>query len=50
MKGRSWKTDCPLVLAAFHKLSQGDCVHSLHELSKSANVKEMVVRDLYIYI
>jgi hypothetical protein len=40
MKGRSWRTDCPLVLTACHKLGQGDCVRSLHELSKSANVSE----------
>jgi hypothetical protein len=40
MKGRSWRTDYPLVLATCHKLGQGDCVCSLHELSKSANVGE----------
>jgi hypothetical protein len=40
MKGRSWRTNCPLVLAACHKLGQGDRVHSLHELSKSASVSE----------
>jgi hypothetical protein len=40
MKGGSWRTNCPLVLAACHKLGQGDRVHSLHELSKSARVGE----------
>jgi hypothetical protein len=38
MKGRSWKTDCPLVLVACHKLGQGDRVHSLHELNKNVSV------------
>jgi hypothetical protein len=32
--------NCPLVLAACHKLGQGNHVHSLHELSKSACVGE----------
>jgi hypothetical protein len=36
----SWRTDYPLVLAACHKLDQGDRVRSLHELNKSANVGE----------
>jgi hypothetical protein len=40
MKGRSWRIDCPLVLAACHKLGQGDRVRSLHEFSKSASVGE----------
>ncbi len=40
MKSRSWRTDYPLLLAACHKLGQGDRVHSLHELSKSANMGE----------
>jgi hypothetical protein len=40
MKGRSWRTNCPLVLAACNKLGQGDRVHSLHELSKNARVGE----------
>jgi hypothetical protein len=40
MKGRSWRTNCPLVLAACHKLGQGDCVHNLHELNKSASAGE----------
>jgi hypothetical protein len=40
MKGRSWRTDCPLVLAACQKFVQGDHVHSLHELNKSASVGE----------
>ncbi len=40
MKGRSWRTNCPLVLAACHKLGQGDCVCSLHELNKNAHVGE----------
>ncbi len=39
-KGRSWRTDCLLVLTAGHKLEHGDRVHSLHELSKSASVGE----------
>ncbi len=39
-KGRSWRTYCPLVLVACHKLGQGDCVRSLHEPSKSARVGE----------
>ncbi len=30
-KGRSWRTDCPLILAACHKFGQGDRVRSLHE-------------------
>jgi hypothetical protein len=38
MKGRSWRTYYPLVLATHHKLGQGDRVCSLYELSKSANV------------
>ncbi len=37
-KGRSWRTHCCLVLAACHKLGQGDRI--LHELSKSASVGE----------
>ncbi len=37
-KGSTWRTNCPLVLAACHKLSQGDHVHNLHELNKSARV------------
>jgi hypothetical protein len=37
---RSWNTNCLLVLAACHKLGQCDCVCSLHELNKSANVDE----------
>jgi hypothetical protein len=40
MKGRSWRTNCPLVLAACHKLGQGDRVRSLHELNKSVRVGE----------
>ncbi len=40
MKGKSWRTDCFLVLAACHKLGQGDCVHSMHELNKSVSVSE----------
>jgi hypothetical protein len=40
MKGRSWRTNYPLVQVACHKLGQGDRVRSLHELSKSANVSE----------
>jgi hypothetical protein len=40
MKGRSWRTNCPLVLAACHKLSQGDRVRSLHEFNKSVSVGE----------
>ncbi len=40
MKGRSWRTYCPLVLAACHKLGQGHRVCSLHELNKSARVGE----------
>jgi len=40
MKGKSWKTDCPLVLAACHKLGQGDHVRSLHDFNKSACVGE----------
>ncbi len=39
-KGRSRRTDCPLVLVACHKLGQGDCVRSLHEPSKSARVNK----------
>ncbi len=39
-KGRSWRTDCPLVLAACHKLGQGDRARNLHELNKSAIVGE----------
>ncbi len=39
-KNRSWKTNCLLVLAACHKLGQGDRVHSLHEPSKSVRVGE----------
>jgi hypothetical protein len=39
-KGKSWRTDCPLVLVACHKLGQGNCVHSLHEPSKSVRVRE----------
>jgi hypothetical protein len=34
-------TNCPLVLAACHKLGQGNLVHSLHELSKSAGESAM---------
>ncbi len=41
MKGRSWRTDCPLVLAACHKFGQGDHVRSLHEFSKSAHVLKL---------
>jgi hypothetical protein len=40
MKGRSWRTDCFLVLAACHKLCLGDRVCSLHEISKSLSVGE----------
>jgi hypothetical protein len=40
MKGRSWETNCPVVLATCHKLGQGDRVCSLHELSKNARVGE----------
>jgi len=40
MKEKSWRIDCPLVLAACHKLGNGDRVHSLHELSKSSSVGE----------
>ncbi len=40
MKGRSWRTNCPLILVACHKLGQGDHVRSLHELNKSASVGE----------
>ncbi len=39
-KGRSWRTDYPLVLAACHKFGQGDRVCSLHKFSKSAHVGE----------
>jgi hypothetical protein len=39
-KGRSWRTNYPLVLAACHKFGQGDCVRSLHELNKSVSVGE----------
>ncbi len=39
-KGRSWRINCPLVLATCHKLGQGDCVCNLHEPSKSAHVGE----------
>jgi len=39
-KGRSWRTDCLLVLVACHKLGQGDRVCNLHELSKNAHVGE----------
>jgi hypothetical protein len=39
-KGRSWRTNCPLVLAACHKFGQGDRVRSLHEFNKSACVGE----------
>ncbi len=39
-KGRSWRIDCPLVLAACHKFGQGDRVRNLHEFSKSACVGE----------
>jgi len=40
MNGRSWRIDCPLVLAACHKLGQGNHVRSLHELNKSVRVSE----------
>jgi hypothetical protein len=40
MKGRSWKTYCPLVLVECHKFGQGDRVYSLHEFSKSVRVGE----------
>jgi hypothetical protein len=40
MKDRSWRIDCPLILVACHKLGQGDCVRSLHALSKSVSVGE----------
>jgi hypothetical protein len=40
MKGRSRKTDCPLVLAACHKLDQGDRIRNLHEFNKSVSVGE----------
>jgi hypothetical protein len=40
MKGRSWKTNCPLVLVTCHKLGQGDHVRNLHEPNKSARVGE----------
>jgi len=40
MKGRSWRIDCPLVLATCHKLGQGDRVRNLHEPNKSAHVGE----------
>jgi hypothetical protein len=40
MKGRSWKTDCLLILATCHKFGKGDHVRSVHELSKSASVSE----------
>jgi hypothetical protein len=40
MKGRSWRTNYPPLLAACHKLGQGDRVRDLHELNKSANVGE----------
>jgi hypothetical protein len=40
MKGRSWRTNCPLVLVACHKLGQGDRVYNLHEINKSASVGE----------
>jgi hypothetical protein len=41
MRGRSWRTNYPLVQATCHKLGQGDRVRSLHELSKSANVSDV---------
>jgi hypothetical protein len=50
MKGRSWRTDYPLVQAACHKLGQGDRVCSLHELSKSANVSEGIQSTIKSYI
>jgi hypothetical protein len=40
MKGRSWRTYCPFILIACHKLGHGNCVRSLHEPSKSARVGE----------
>jgi len=40
MKGRSWRINCLLVLAACHKLGQDDRVCSLHEFNKSAHVGE----------
>jgi hypothetical protein len=40
MKDRSWRTNCPLVLAPCHKFGQGDRVRSLHEFNKSARVGE----------
>ncbi len=39
-KGRSWRTNCPLVLVTCHKLGHGNCVRNLHELNKSAHVGE----------
>ncbi len=36
-RGRSWRTDYPLVLAACHKLGQDDPVRSLHEQTGTAN-------------
>ncbi len=39
-KGKSWRTNCPLILATWHKFDQGDHVRSLHELSKSVRVGE----------
>ncbi len=39
-KGRSWRTDCPLVLVACHKFGQGNRVRNLHEFSKSVHVGE----------
>jgi hypothetical protein len=40
MKGRSWKTNCPPVLAAGHKFDQDNRVRSLHEPNKSAHVRK----------
>jgi hypothetical protein len=41
MKGRSWMIDCPLVLAAWHKLGRATVfVVYMHEPVKSACVGE----------
>jgi hypothetical protein len=39
-KARSWRTECPVILAACHKLGQDDHVCSLHELNTRASVGE----------
>jgi hypothetical protein len=40
MKGKSWRTDYPLVQVTCHKLGQGYRVRNLHELIKSATMSE----------